>query len=304
MELVRGMPITQYCDENSLPVRERLELFASVCQAIQHAHTKGHHPPRHQADERAGHAAGRPAGGEGDRLRHRQGDGPAAHREDAVHRLRPDDRHAALHEPRAGRAEQLDIDTRSDIYSLGVLLYELLTGTTPVSKEQLKQAAFDEIRRIIREDEPPKPSTRISTAEAAPSIAAQRHTEPAKLAKLVRGELDWIVMKALEKDRSRRYETASGFAADVQHYLTTSRCWPARLRRGIAFASSRAAIRRGCLLAARLALAVARDRWGCRGQPGLDGPRPAVPACQTESRGRAGDQGAPPGPRAGAYADG
>ena len=121
--------------------------------------------------------------------------------------------------PEQAELSGTDIDTRSDIYSLGVLLYELLTGTTPVSKEQLKQAAFDEIRRIIREDEPPKPSTRISSAEAAPSIAAQRHTEPAKLARLVRGELDWIVMKALEKDRNRRYETASGFAADVQRYL-------------------------------------------------------------------------------------
>jgi len=121
--------------------------------------------------------------------------------------------------PEQAELSSTDIDTRSDIYSLGVLLYELLTGSTPVSKEQLKQAAFDEIRRIIREDEPQKPSTRISTAEAAPSIAAQRHTEPAKLTRLVRGELDWIVMKALEKDRSRRYETANGFAADVERYL-------------------------------------------------------------------------------------
>ncbi len=121
--------------------------------------------------------------------------------------------------PEQAELSGTDIDTRSDIYSLGVLLYELLTGSTPVNKEQLKRAAFDEIRRIIREDEPPRPSNRISTAESAPSIAAHRHTEPAKLARLVRGELDWIVMKALEKDRSRRYETANGFAADVLHYL-------------------------------------------------------------------------------------
>src|SRR5262249_5129956 len=115
---------------------------------------------------------------------------------------------------------QLGIDTRSDVYSLGVLLYELLTGTTPLERDRLRKAGFDEIRRLIREEEPPKPSTRLSgSGVALAAISAQRQTEPAKLTKLVRGELDWIVMKALEKDRNRRYETANGMARDVERYL-------------------------------------------------------------------------------------
>ncbi len=121
--------------------------------------------------------------------------------------------------PEQAQRNQLDIDTRSDIYSLGVVLYELLAGDTPFDKQRMRSAAIDELLRIIREEEPPKPSTRVSSSQSLPEVADNRHTEPKKLSALMRGELDWIVMKALEKDRARRYETASSFAADVAHYL-------------------------------------------------------------------------------------
>jgi len=121
--------------------------------------------------------------------------------------------------PEQAEINQLDIDTRSDIYSLGVLLYELLVGSPPFSRKELEKAGMLEMLRVIREQEPSRPSAKLSTAEGLPTLAANRGTEPAKLTRLVRGELDWIVMKALEKDRGRRYETANGFAADVQRYL-------------------------------------------------------------------------------------
>src|SRR5436190_11163776 len=220
MELVKGVPITEFCDQNQLSPRQRLELFLPVCHAVQHAHQKG-----------------------------------IIHRD-----LKPSNVFVVLHDtipvpkvidfgiakalgqvltektlftgftqmlgtplymsPEQAGQGGLDIDTRSDVYSLGVLLYELLAGSTPFTKDRFHSAAQDEIRRIIREEDPPKPSTRLSESkDLLRTISAQRQTEPAKLTNLMRGELDWIVMKCLEKDRTRRYETANALATDLQNYL-------------------------------------------------------------------------------------
>jgi serine/threonine protein kinase/tetratricopeptide (TPR) repeat protein len=220
MELVKGMPITEFCDANHLTTRQRLELFIPICQAVQHSHQKGivHRDLKpsnvlvtmHDTVPVPKVIDFGVAKAQGQELTEKTLFTAFAQMIGTPLYMSPE---------QAGQSG-LDVDTRSDVYSLGVLLYELLTGTTPFAKERFKKAACDEIRRIIREEEPPRPSTRLSESKAAlPSISAQRHTEPAKLTKLVRGELDWIVMKALEKDRNRRYETANGFAQDVSRYL-------------------------------------------------------------------------------------
>jgi len=257
MELVRGIPITDYCDKNGLVPRQRLELFLTICHAVQHAHQKGiiHRdikpsnvlitlhdgtPVAKVIDFGIAKALGQQLTDKTLYTGFAQLIGTPLYMS-----------------PEQAEMSGLDVDTRSDIYSLGVLLYELLTGTTPFDKDRLGKAGYDEILRIIREEEPTKPSTRLSTMGAAATVvSARRQSDPKRLSQLFRGELDWIVMKALEKERGRRYETASALAADIERYLhdqPVSACPPSTWYRFSKFARRH---RMGLITAALVLLAL------------------------------------------------
>jgi serine/threonine protein kinase len=220
MELVKGEPITKYCDSVHLPIRERLALFEQVCAAIQHAHQKGIiHRDIKPSNVLVCMQDGKPVPKVID-----FGVAKALYQKLTDRTMYTEIGQIVgtleYMSPEQAELSAMDIDTRADVYALGVLLYELLAGSTPLDRTRLRSAAYTEMLRIIKEEEPPRPSTRLTESkDSLPNLAAQRRAEPASLPRMLKGELDWVVMKALEKDRTRRYETASGLARDIQHYL-------------------------------------------------------------------------------------
>jgi len=268
MELVRGIKITDYCDQNNLSTRQRLDLFVQVCHAIQHAHQKGIiHRDIKPSNILVTVNDGVPVPKVID-----FGIAKATNQQ----RLTDNTLFTAFEQfigtpaymsPEQAAMTSLDIDTRSDIYALGVLLYELLTSKTPFDAKTLLAAGLDEMRRTIREQEPVRPSTRLNTLQGVEltTTAKRRGTEAPKLIHLVRGDLDWIVMKCLEKDRTRRYETANGLAMDIERHLTHEpvvACPPSTVYRARKFIRrNKVMVTAAGLVAAALLLGIAVSAW-------------------------------------------
>jgi serine/threonine protein kinase/Leucine-rich repeat (LRR) protein len=267
MELVRGVKITEYCDEQQLPNEQRLALFIRVCQAVQHAHQKGIiHRDLKPSNILVTINDGEPVPkvidfGVAKATQGRLTDATLFTQFEQMVGT------PLYMSPEQAELTSLDIDTRSDIYSLGVLLYELLTGHTPIDTTTMAQAGMDEIRRIIREVDPPRPSARVKTlaGNELTTAAKRRHTDAAKLPSALRGDLDWIVMKCLEKDRKRRYDTANGLALDLQRHLAneivTARPPTATYLLGKLVRRNKLAVTAGAAIAASLVIGIAASVW-------------------------------------------
>lgn len=286
MEHVKGIPIHDYCDGARLTVEERLALFIPVCRAIQHAHRKGLiHRDLKPSNVLVCIQDGEPAPKVID-----FGLAKALHQPLTDRTLLTE--HGAMigpplyMSPEQAELGSLDVDARADIYSLGVMLYELLTGTTPVDQEQFRRAARQEMVRLIKEEEPERPSSRLSSSPQAECAATSRRTDPAGLGRLLKGELDWVVMKALDKDRSRRYETADALAEDIRRFLDREpvAARPASLLYRCRKYASLHRHRLATLPVLGLAALLLASRWRAPGRD-ADGPPPdkppaAVPASE------------------------
>jgi tetratricopeptide (TPR) repeat protein len=266
MELIKGVPITHYCDDAKLTPRQRLELFIPVCQAVQHAHQKGIiHRDLKPSNVLIGLYDGKPvpkvidfgvAKATGARLSENSIYTEVGSLLGTLEYMAPEQ----------AELNNLDIDTRADVYALGVILYELLTGAVPFTRNELQGVGFAEMLRTIKEVEPAKPSTKLSGSGSLPAVAACRGLDPRMLTQQLRGELDWIAMKCLEKERSRRYETANQLAIEVQRYLADEPVLAGppstgyRLRK---FARrNRAAVTAAALVIAALTIGIAGTTWG------------------------------------------
>jgi eukaryotic-like serine/threonine-protein kinase len=220
MELVKGVPLTEFCDAHKLGIAERLSLFQQICGAVQHAHQKGIiHRDLKPGNILVESHDGKPVPKVIDFGLAKATTGLQLTEQSMFTAFGSVMGTPLYMAPEQATFNAVDVDTRADVYALGVILYELLTGTTPITRESLKKAALDEMLKLIREQEAPTPSSRLSSADSLPSVSANRQTEPQKLGRFVKGELDWIVLKALSKERDRRYETANGFAKDIERFL-------------------------------------------------------------------------------------
>ncbi len=220
MELVKGIPLNRFCDQHRLTIPERLNLFMQICSAVQHAHQKGIiHRDLKPSNILVESHDGKPVPKVIDFGLAKVTTGMQLTEQSLFTAIGTVLGTPLYMAPEQANFNAVDIDTRADVYALGVILYELLTGSTPITREAIKQAALDEMLRLIREQEAPTPSSRLSSDDRTPTVAANRQIEPAKLGRFIKGELDWIVMKALSKERDRRYETANGIARDIERFL-------------------------------------------------------------------------------------